>query len=149
MKTIGTLSAKNAFGIGMIATGLFLTVFGTASALEISSELRSAALQVMPDSNSNAIQHCGCDNKQGIETYVQNLINDAKQRGLSCQSAMHIPACITTYCSICKGHAGLVENCIKAGVEYFTSAADFCSQQQPGVAAGYMPNMQFLSQIMN
>jgi ribosomal protein L44E len=61
---------------------------------------------------------------------------------------MHIPACITTYCSICKGHDGLVENCIKAGVEYFTSAADFCSQQQPGVAA-YMPDMQFLSQLIN
>jgi hypothetical protein len=148
MKTIGTLSAKSAFGIGIIAAGLFLTTGGTASALEITPELQSAALQAMPDSSNNAIQHCGCDNKQGIEMYVQNLINDAKQRGLNCQDAMHIPACITTYCSICKGHAGLVENCIKAGVEYFTSTADFCSQQQPGVAA-YMPDMQFLSQIMN
>lgn len=148
MKTIGTLSAKSAFGIGMIAAGLFLAAGGAASALEVTPELRSAALQAMPDSSNNAIQHCGCDNKKGIETYVQNLINDAKQRGLSCENSLHIPACITTYCSICKGHQGLVENCIKTGVEYFTASADFCSDKQSGVAS-YMPDMQFLSQIIN
>jgi hypothetical protein len=148
MKTIATLSAKNV--LGMIAAGFFLLLNGSASALEVSSELRAAALDAMPDEtvSNNAIQHCGCDKKEGIEMYVQNLINDAKQRGLDCQSAMHIPACITTYCSICKGHAGLVENCIKTGVEYFKNSSKKCSQQQSGVAF-YMPDMQFLNQFMN
>ena len=41
----GTLSAKSAFGIGMIAAGLFLTAGGAASALEITPELRTAVLQ--------------------------------------------------------------------------------------------------------
>lgn len=145
MKAIGTVSAKNIFG--MTAVAIFLMT-GSSFAIEISPELQAAAIQAMPDASNTAIQHCGCDTQKGIEMYVQNLINDAKKRGLSCESSLHIPACITTYCSICKGHDGLVENCIKAGVEYFTSTADFCSQQQPGVAA-YMPDMQFLSQIMN
>jgi len=90
--------------------------------------------------SSTAIQHCGCDNQKGIEMYVQNLINDAQKRGLSCQAAMHIPACITTYCSICNGHEGLVENCIKSGVEYFAKSAEFCAGQQPGVAMN-VPSM--------
>jgi hypothetical protein len=144
-KTTSILSARNfftaAFGVAVIS--------GPAAAVEISSELRSAALQAMPTeaANRTAMEHCGCDNQKGIEMYVQNLINDAQKRGLSCQAAMHVPACITSYCSICRGHDGLVENCIKAGVEYFTKSAEFCSGQQPGVAQN-MPDMQFLSQFL-
>jgi hypothetical protein len=146
MKVIGTVSAKTLFG--MTAAALLL-IAGSAPALDISPELRAAALQAMPDDASNtAIQHCGCDNKKGIEMYVQNLINDAKKRGLSCEASLHIPACITTYCSICKGHEGLVENCIKTGVEYFSNSPELCSQQQKGVAFS-VPDMQFLSQFMN
>ena len=142
MKTIGTLSAQKF--LGTIAAALFLAASGSAAAVEISPDLRAAVLEVMPETaNSNIIAHCGCDNKQGIETYVQNLINDAKNRNLDCQFAMHIPACITTYCSICRGHEGLVENCIKTGVEYFTSSADFCGGKQPGVAFN-PPAMQYL-----
>lgn len=146
MKTINILSARNLF---TAALGLAV-ISGPAAALEISSDLRSAALEAMPamDANNSAIQHCGCDKKEGIEMYVQNLINDAQKRGLSCQAAMHIPACITSYCSICRGHEGLVENCIKTGVDYFTKSAEFCSGQQPGVAEN-MPDMQFLSQLLD
>jgi hypothetical protein len=146
MKVIGTVSAKTLFG--MTAAALLL-IAGSASALDISPELRAAALKAMPDdANNTAIQHCGCDNKKGIEMYVQNLINDAKKRGLSCEASLHIPACITTYCSICKGHEGLVENCIKTGVEYFSNSLELCSQQNSGVALS-IPDMQFLSQFMN
>jgi hypothetical protein len=145
MKTINTLSAQKL--LGTIAAALFLMASGSAAALEISPEMQAAVLETMPGTaSSNAIAHCGCDNKQGIETYVQNLINDAKVRNLDCQFAMHIPACITTYCSICKGHEGLVETCIKTGVEYFKSSAEFCGGKQPGVAS-YMPDMGSLFKI--
>lgn len=145
MKSINILSARNLF---TAAFGL-IVMSGPAAAVEISAELRSAALQAMPTeaANRTAMEHCGCDNQKGIEMYVQNLINDAQKRGLSCQAAMHVPACITSYCSICRGHEGLVENCIKNGIEYFTKSAEFCSGQQPGVAQN-MPDMQFLSQLL-
>jgi hypothetical protein len=136
MKTINTLSAliffTAALGVAVLS--------GSAAAVEISPELRSAALEAMPTeaASQTAMEHCGCDNQKGIEMYVQNLINDAQKRGL---------ACITSYCSICRGHDGLVENCIKTGVDYFTRSADFCSGQQPGVAQN-MPDMRFLSQLL-
>lgn len=126
------------------AAVFFFACVNSAEALEISPQLREAALQTIPQQENTAITHCGCDTKEGIERYVQNLINDAKKRSLDCQSSYHIPACITTYCSICKGHGGLVESCIQTGVEYFTKNSSFCSQQQDGVAA-YMPDMQFLN----
>lgn len=124
------------------AAVFFFAGANSAAALEISPQLKAAALQIIPQENT-AITHCGCDTKEGIEMYVQNLIADAKKRGLDCQSSYHIPACITTYCSICKGHGNLVENCIQTGVEYFTKNSSFCSQKQSGVAS-YMPDMQFI-----
>ena len=127
------------------ATVFFFAGVSSAAALEISPQLRAAALQIIPAAENTSITHCGCDTKEGIEMYVQNLINDAKKRGLDCQSSYHIPACITTYCSICKGHGGLVENCIQTGVEYFTLNSSLCSQQLDGVAS----YMQFTSQLMN
>ena len=146
MKTFNILSAQNLFTAALSVAVLS----GSAAAVEISSGLRSAALQAMPAEAASitAMEHCGCDNQKGIEMYVQNLINDAQQRGLSCQSAMHIPACITTYCSICRGHEGLVENCIKAGVDYFSKTAEFCSGQQPSVAIN-IPDMRLLTQPVN
>jgi hypothetical protein len=70
--------------------------------------------------------------------YVQNLINDAKQRGMSCETAkMHTFACITSYCSICKEHPSLMENCIKNGAEYFASSG-FC--QTTGQVADNIPS---------
>jgi hypothetical protein len=81
-------------------------------------------------------EHCGCDTKQGVETYVQNLISDSQQRGLNCGMSMHVPACITAYCSSCAGHSGIMESCMKTGMEYFSSS---CGQQQGQLTAAYMP----------
>jgi hypothetical protein len=59
--------------------------------------------------------------------YVQNIINDAQRRGLNCETAkIHAFACITSYCSICKEHPGIMENCIKWGAEYFAASPGFC-----------------------
>ncbi|WP_417910188.1 hypothetical protein [Candidatus Electronema sp. PJ] len=58
--------------------------------------------------------------------YVQNILNDSWQRGISCEMSMHVPACITSYCSICAGHPGLMESCMKMGMDYFVSS---CAQQ--------------------
>jgi hypothetical protein len=128
------------FLLAMSAAGFLFAGADPVSAVEITQQLKEATLQVIPDAlvNNTAVQHCGCDRKEGIQMYVQSLIDDAEKRGLNCQTSYHIPACITTYCSICKGHAGLVENCIKTGIAYFTSTANFCSQQVNGVAA-YTP----------
>lgn len=129
MKNARTQAGR--FLLAMSAVGVLLAGVSPASAVEITPQLRAATLQVIPEAGANntAMQHCGCDSKEGIEMYVQNLINDAEKRGLNCQTSYHIPACITTYCSICRGHAGLVENCIQTGIAYFTSTANFCSQQ--------------------
>jgi hypothetical protein len=134
-----------------MSSGLLFVGADAVSAVEITPQLRAAALQVIPDAGANntAIEHCGCDRKEGIQMYVQNLINDAEKRGLNCQTSYHIPACITTYCSICNGHPGLVENCIQTGIAYFTSTANFCSQQTNGVAAAeYRSDMPFLGQML-
>lgn len=124
MKAIGTLSAKTLL---CIAAGFALTAFNSASAADVSTGLQGG---------QGAFEHCGCDNKQGVETYVQNFINDSKQRGMSCEMSMHVPACITTYCSSCAGHPGLMESCMKTGMAYFTSS---CSQQPTQLTAYNMP----------
>lgn len=129
-KTNGRLSAKNLFAV--IAAGLTLTAFNSASAAGVPS-----GIQVVPAQGT--FDHCGCDTKKGIETYVQNIINDSQQRGLSCGISMHVPACITAYCSSCAGHSGLMESCIKTGMEYFTSS---CGQQQQLTASAYGLPMQ-------
>lgn len=141
MKDSGTVTVN--FLLVTAAAVLVLTNANPVAAVEITSQLRAATLQVIPDAlaNNTAIEHCGCDRKEGIQMYVRNLINDAEKRGLNCQTSYHIPACIATYCSICKGHPGLVENCIQTGIEYFTLTANFCSQQTSGLAA-YTPAPQ-------
>ena len=123
MKANGTLSARNFFAA--IAAGLALTAFSAASAADVPSGVQT----------QGAFEHCGCDTRQGVEMYVQNLINDAQQRGLSCgMSSMHVPACITAYCSSCAGHSGVMESCMKAGMEYFSSS---CGQQPQLTAFAY------------
>jgi hypothetical protein len=76
MKAIGTLSAKNL--LTAIAAGLVLSAFSSASAADVPSRIQAWPAQ-------GAFEHCGCDTKQGVEMYVQNLINDSQQRGLSCE----------------------------------------------------------------
>lgn len=113
MKAIGTFSAN----------GLFLM---TTAAFFILASFGSASAAGGPPAAQGAFEHCGCDNRKGIEMYVQNIINDSKQRGISCEMSMHVPACIVSYCSSCAGHPGLMENCIKMGTDYFASS---CGQQ--------------------
>ena len=127
MKAIGTLSAKNL--LTAIAAGLVLSAFSSASAADVPSRIQAVPAQ-------GAFEHCGCDNKQGVETYVQNLINDSKQRGLSCEKSMHVPACLAAYCSSCAGHSGLMESCMSTGMAYFTNS---CSQQPTQLTAYNMP----------
>lgn len=82
--------------------------------------------------NSSTWEHCGCDTQKGIEQYVQNLVNDALQRGMVCEAANgHIPACITVWCSTCAGHPGAVQHCMATANEYLVSKAGYCTQQQP------------------
>lgn len=139
MKAIETLSAKNLFAV--IAASLALSAFGSASAANVSLGLQAGPAAV----EQGTFEHCGCDNKQGVEMYVQNLINDSLQRGLSCEMSMHVPACLTAYCSSCAGHSGLMESCIKTGMAYF---ANSCGQKSSGLAF-YMPNMQAINQFAN
>jgi len=74
MKAIGTLSAKNL--LTAIAAGLVLTAFNSAAA-GVPFGLQAGPAQ-------GTFQLCGCDSRQGVEMYVQNVINDAQQRGMSC-----------------------------------------------------------------
>jgi hypothetical protein len=132
MKTTGMISAKNIFG--MIAAASFLTIASSATAVGFPFGFQAAP------SAPPAFEHCGCDNKQGIEMYVQNLITDSKQRGMTCDVSMHIPACIVSYCSICSGHQGVMESCIKAGTDYLASSAGFCAPQNMQLTAYYVPS---------
>jgi hypothetical protein len=125
MKAIGTLSAKNL--LTAIAAGFVLSAFSSASAAGVPFGFQAGPAQ-------GTFQHCGCDNRQAVEIYVQNIINDAQQRGLSCEMSMHVPACITSYCSICGDHPDLMASCVRTGMEYFTSS---CGQQQGQLAAAY------------
>jgi hypothetical protein len=111
MKAIGTLSAKTL--LACIAAGFALTAFNSASAADVSTGLQA-----------------------GQGAYVQNLINDSKQRGLSCEMSMHVPACLAAYCSSCAGHSGLMESCMSTGMAYFTNS---CSPQPTQLTAYNMP----------
>jgi hypothetical protein len=103
---------------------IFLTTVAAGLLLLSSSAARAQSTEPPV---SDAISHCGCDKKEGIEMYVQNIINDAQKRGMSCDTAkIHAFACITSYCSICKEHPGIMENCIKMGAEYFAASPGFC-----------------------
>ncbi len=105
----------------LTAAALLLASSGTALAQGMS----------LPQATSDAMQHCGCDSKAGVEMYVQNIINDAQQRGMSCDTAkIHAFACITSYCSICKEHPGIMENCIKMGADYFAASPGFCQSAE-------------------
>lgn len=71
--------------------------------------------------NNGAWEHCGCDTRKGIEMFVGNLVKEAGQRDAVCKSAAtHIPFCIATWCSICAGHEGVVENCVETANKYLT-----------------------------
>ena len=53
----------------------------------------AAAQQNSIPVNNGAWEHCGCDTKKGIEMFVGNLVNEARQRDAVCESAAtHIPS---------------------------------------------------------
>ena len=110
----------------IIAAGIIFATGSTAAAF--TPDMQAAVLRAMPaEVPHGAPEHCGCDEQQGIELYVYSLINDAVQRGMICEAAnTHIPACITVWCSICKGHPGLVEHCIQTGFNSLAQSAGSC-----------------------
>ena len=104
------------------------------------------ALAAAPQANGemSAWEHCGCDNQKEIENYVQNLINDAKGRGMSCGTAqIHTQACISVYCSICEGHPGMVESCVQTASAYFLNSPGFCLQQPGNRPEAFFTNFIF------
>lgn len=129
MKSIALFSAKNMFAL--TAAISFFAVAHSASAFGPFAGV-----------GQSSAGNCGCENKQGIEMYVQNVINDAKMRGASCEMSMHIPACIVSYCSICGGNPDLMNSCMKAGMDYLASSAGFCAPQaaqQPAPIYSFYP----------
>lgn len=113
-----------------------------APTTEFHAQVQSLVPHRPEPARQDVIAHCGCDSKEGIEKYVQNLINDAQRRKITCDTAkLHVPACIAVYCSICGGHPGLVESCIKAGSDYFLNSSGFCGTQPPAgeITAASLP----------
>jgi hypothetical protein len=73
-------------------------------------------------------KNCGCDDRKGIELYMQNVINDAQRRGVTCESSqVYMMACINVYCSICTDSL-LREKCIKIASDYYQNSPGFCLQ---------------------
>ena len=66
--------------------------------------------------------------------YVDNVIHDAQQRGITCESAkMYTEACISVYCSICDD-APSRERCQQMGASYFLNSPGFCQKPQAPAA---------------
>jgi hypothetical protein len=83
---------------------------------------------------------CGCDQHRGIEMYVNNVIHDAQQRGITCESAkIYTLACFNVYCSICNDPAAK-ERCVKYASDYFLHSPGFCeSSAVLSLTAGVSP----------
>ena len=82
---------------------------------------------------------CGCDQKQEVERYVQNVINDYQHRGISCdQAKLYTGACISVYCSICNDPAAHAR-CVKTASDYFLYTSGYCSQEPAGHLTAAMP----------
>ena len=92
----------------------------------------AAAQQNSMPVNNGAWEHCGCDTKEGIEMFVGNLVNEARQRDAVCESAAtHIPFCIAAWCSTCAGHENAVENCVETANNYLADTTESCTQHSP------------------
>jgi len=128
MKASKTLLTKNLFAT--IAAGLVLTAFHSAAAGV------PFPVQAGPGNMSPSFEHCGCDTRQGVEMYVQNLLNDAQQRGMGCGFTMHVPACIMSYCSICGDRPDLMATCMQTGMDYLSNA---CAPQPTQLTAAFLP----------
>ena len=92
MNACAALSSRR---ILQCATALALCAFASAGGAADLTPTQTAADQ-------QSAKQCGCDDKKSVEAYMQNVINDAQRRGVSCEiEKMYLPACITVYCSIC------------------------------------------------
>lgn len=97
----------------------------------------AAVAQGTPAASNKAIEHCGCDDPAGIKMYVSNLVNDARLRGLTTETAkMHSSACIAVWCtSFCAGHPdpGTVERCVtRAAAQLDSAVASLNARQSAG-----------------
>lgn len=121
----------------MQAAGRML--FATMAAALLFSAGTAAAQQNAPSAGI-----CGCDKKQEVERYVQNVINDYQQRGISCdQAKIYTGACISVYCSICNDPAAQAR-CVKTASDYFLYASGYCPQQSAGYLTAAMPTLPFM-----
>ena len=111
MKTGGAWTSGKTFFAMIITAGLVLTA-------------GAAAAQGMQEA-MNAIQRCGCNDPSGIKLYVDNVMNDARQRGMTAETAkIHSTACFAVWCvSFCSGPVGAVERCFTAASAYFDTAS--------------------------
>ena len=87
-----------------------------AAAFIASAAFSSASAANSAGTEQHSQDHYGCDNPKGVEQYVLNLISDAKQKGISCES-MQLHSSITSYCSNCGGHPELMSSCVKTGMD--------------------------------
>jgi hypothetical protein len=94
-------------------------VFFALAAFSSASAADSAGIQA--GTGQAASEHYGCDNPKAVEQYVLNLISDAKQKGISCES-MQLHSSITSYCSGCGAHPELMSSCVKTGMEQIAVA---------------------------
>jgi hypothetical protein len=102
----------------LAAAGLFLCA-GSAAAMNA----------------QNPTDRCGCDQASGVKLYVDNVIRDAQQRGITCESAkMYTEACISVFCSICDDTASRTR-CQQMGASYFLNSPGFCQMPQQAPAA--------------
>ncbi|MCW5206201.1 hypothetical protein VU08_04620 [Desulfobulbus sp. F5] len=99
----------------------------------VSAGSAAAVTPTQTAADQQAAKQCGCDDKKSVEAYMQNVINDAHRRGVSCETEkMYLPACITVYCSICPDVASR-GRCAKMATDYLTTSG-FCppAAAQPG-----------------
>ncbi len=92
-----------------------------AAAFFVFSIFSSASAADLAGTQAGTGEHYGCDNPKGVEQYVLNLISDAKQKGISCES-MQIHSIITSYCSGCAAHPELMSRCVKKGMEHLAAS---------------------------
>jgi hypothetical protein len=123
MNAFAALSSSRVLQCAAVLTLGALVSAGSAAAV---TPMQTAADQ-------QSAKQCGCDDKKSVEAYMQNVINDAQRRGVSCEiEKMYLPACITVYCSICPDVASR-GRCAKMATDYLTTSG-FCppAAAQPG-----------------
>lgn len=121
MKSGRTLAAGKALFRMIIAAGILFSA--NAALAENSAD----------SMNHGEWERCGCNNREEVEMYVQNLVDDARHRGMVCEAAtMHIPACIAVWCSSsCAGQPQAVNTCVATANEYLVRTVGSCMRPAP------------------